>query len=127
MKLAENAYAIGPGLHDWEYEKWSQRADARDAAIGEYVKEVIDDIAAIAEKESPRDFEKQIVSSMFEAAFDRIFGNIDKTNRFEYMLLNIWRNHRNDRIGKFPESGLAQMIECEIWHYAKSQAQEKYS
>ena len=34
MRLAENAYAIGPSnLHDWDYEKWSARADARDAAL----------------------------------------------------------------------------------------------
>ena len=39
MKLAANAYAIGPGLHDWERERWEAREikqDIKDVAFDDH-------------------------------------------------------------------------------------------
>ena len=39
MKLAANAYAIGPSLHDWERERWETqeiKRDMRDAAFKDH-------------------------------------------------------------------------------------------
>ena len=39
MKLAENAYSIGPSLYDFECDKWEEqeiRRDARDAAFEDH-------------------------------------------------------------------------------------------
>ncbi len=41
MKLPANAFAIGPGLHDWEHERWEAQEieqDIKDAAFNDHFK-----------------------------------------------------------------------------------------
>lgn len=47
MYIQANPYAIGPSdFHDWDYEKWSARADARDAALESFSQDWVADLVS---------------------------------------------------------------------------------
>ena len=83
MKLAENAYAIGPSFTDHAYEAWEARAYARDAALESFTQDWRADITT--------DYRCKVfakIDNAIEAVLDSIFNNVEKANRFKRLIFS---------------------------------------
>lgn len=86
MYLPAKPCAIGPSnLHDWDYEKWSARADARDAALESF----------------KRDWEQELTSDqcckiytkideVMTEAMSNLCFNSGKCECFNRLLFKLW-------------------------------------
>ena len=105
MKLAENAYAIGPSFTDHAYEAWEARAYARDAALESFTQDWRADITT--------DYRCKVfakIDNAIEAVLDSIFNNVEKTNRFKRLIFAMW--YSPDHFEKCKE--LSELLDQEI-------------
>lgn len=95
MKLAANAYAIGPGLRDLERERWEAREigqDIRDAAF--------DDHFELWRQFAYRDHKKEKVSKkiaeVMGSALNNLYCNEEDCTKFEHVIF-IWYCSNEDQ------------------------------
>lgn len=79
------SYAIGPSIHDWDYEKWSRKQCARDAALESFAEDWRADLIAEGRREA---FGK--IDETMESVFDGIYNDIGKSERFGRLIFKMW-------------------------------------
>ena len=84
-KAQAQSYAIGPSLHDWEYEEWSERAAQRDAALESFAKDWESDLISDGRCEA---FGK--IDETMESVFDGIYTDVSKSERFNRLMFKLW-------------------------------------
>ena len=90
MKLAANAYAIGPSFTDYAYEDWEASAYARDVALESFTQDWRADITT--------DYRCKMfakIDDAIEAVLDSIFDNVEKANRFKRLIFAMWYSPEN--------------------------------
>ena len=83
--IQSNPYAIGPAFHDWQYEKWSRKQCARDAALESFAEDWKADLIADGRREA---FGK--IDDAMESVFDSIYGDASKSDRFNRLIFKLW-------------------------------------
>lgn len=103
MKLTPNAYAIGPGLHDWDREDWETQDNAHDqqeeACKADFIlwkRFAYCDVSVYDKESAKKDIERKM-SSALELIFD---GN-KEADHFHYALFMAYCS--NDHIEKLRE------------------------
>lgn len=79
------SYAIGPAFHDWQYEEWSRKSDARDAAFEEFTKDWESDLISDCRNEV---FNK--IDETMDSVFDGIYNDAGKSDRFNRLIFKLW-------------------------------------
>lgn len=97
------SYAIDPSLHDWQYEEWSRKADARDAALEEFAKDWELDIITDCRCEI---FGK--IDETMESVFGSIYNDVIRSEQFNRFMFKLWVGG-SDCIGQ-----IKKMIQEEI-------------
>ena len=88
MKLAANAYAIGPSLYDFERDEWEKevmRRDARDAAFEDYFE--LWRRFSYCDRNKGKTIEE--ISEVMREAFDSLYSNEKDCARFEQAVF-VW-------------------------------------
>lgn len=80
-----NAYAIGPSFHDFDYERWSIKECARDAALESFAEGWKADLIADGRRQA---FDK--IDGTMESVFDGIYGDASKSDRFNRLIFELW-------------------------------------
>ena len=100
-----DSYAIGPSLHDWEYEEWSRRADARDTALesfgADWKSDLVSDLRCKA-------FTK--IDETMADVMEAIGSDTEKTEQFNRLVFVLWHDPHNAEKAR----QLSQMMDAEI-------------
>jgi hypothetical protein len=108
MKLAANAYAIGPSLYDFERDRWEEqeiRRDARDAAFDDHYE--LWRRFAYCDREKKKGIEE--IADVMDTALNNLYCNDQDCAKFEFALF-VWycsdsepdaRNAMNELLDKY--------------------------
>lgn len=97
------SYAIGPAFHDWQYEEWSKKSDARDAAFEEFTQDWESDLLSDYRSEV---FNK--IDEVMDSVFNGIYTDVSKSEQFNRLIFKLWAGS-TDCIGR-----LKKMIQDEM-------------
>ena len=94
MRLAENAYAIGPGLHDWEHEREDLEDMKREAKEVSFNKEFAWwHINLYCDRE--RDKEKKEILETMNIALNNLYCNDKDCEQFEHAMFTWYCSNEN--------------------------------
>jgi ankyrin repeat protein len=123
MSVYTPSYAIEP--NDRWFHEAEERAETREVIRDTFIVDTLELLETVAEKETRFPYEEQMVSTLFEAVFDQIFNQVDKHNRFENFLFQIWKkNHNSPQMTE--DAQLARLMDLEINIYLNRKAREIY-